>query len=88
MVAPFEYAISGKNKPLNFDLAAHARKTSSRQVVWEFDLDASNTTPDVIGGGISFKLNLSAFGSALGEPELLPDNRGWAWGRSGAIGLK
>ena len=83
MVAPFQYAIIGKNKPLNFDLAARVRKASSQQVVWEFELDASSNTPDVIGGGISFKLNLPAFASQLGEPELLADNRGWVWGRAG-----
>ena len=84
VVAPFEYAISGKNKSLNFELSAHARKASSRQVVWKFEFDASRATPDVIGGGISFKFNLPAFASHLGEPELLAGNRGWAWGRPGS----
>ena len=83
VIAPFEYAIAGKNKPLNFDLTAHAKKLSARQLAWEFNLNASSATPGVIGGGISFKLNLPAFAAELGEPELLPDNRGWSWGRQG-----
>ena len=31
---------------------------------------------------MDFKLDLTSFGPELGEPELLPDNEGWAWGRS------
>lgn len=88
VTAPFEYAITGKNQVLNFALAARAKKASSRQLVWEFDLDAASTTQEAIGGGISFKLNLPVFGSQLGEPELLPDNRGWVWGRAGGNRLE
>lgn len=88
VVAPFEYTATGKNKPLNFNLAVRAKKVSSRQVVWEFDLDAFNTTREVIGGGISFKLDLPTFSPQLGDPELLQDNRGWAWGRPGSKRLE
>ncbi len=82
-VAPFEYAVSGTNRDLDLDLVGRIRKASERQLVWDLDLDAGKTTPDAIGGGISFKLNLSAFASRLGEPELLPGNQGWGWGRPG-----
>ena len=82
MVAPLEYAIVGKNKPLNFDLAARVRKASSQQMVWEFELAASNTTPDVIGGGISFKLNLPQHLSSVSR-SCFAGNRGWVWGRAG-----
>lgn len=83
VVAPFEYIVVGKNQALDFDLAGRIGKPSSQQLVWEFDLNARSTTPDVIGGGIAFKFDLATFGSELGEPELLPANRGWAWGRAG-----
>jgi hypothetical protein len=83
VVAPFEYRIGGKNQALNFDLTAHVTKPSARQLVWQFDLDARSTTMDVIGGGISFQFDLPNLGSSLGEPELLPGNRGWTWGRTG-----
>ena len=83
VVAPFDYTTSGNNRALNFDLVSRIRKSSNQQLVWEFDLNAPGTTADVIGGGISFRFNLATFGPELGEPELLADNRGWAWGRAG-----
>lgn len=83
VVAPFEYAVAAKNQALNFDLATRIRKPTSQQLVWEFDLNARNTTLDVIGGGIAFKFDLATFRAELGEPELLPGNRGWAWGQAG-----
>jgi len=83
VVAPFEYVVAAKNQALNFDLAGRIRKSSNQQLVWEFELNSRSTTPDVIGGGIAFKFELATFGSELGEPELLPANRGWAWGRAG-----
>jgi hypothetical protein len=82
--APFDYAISGKNPTLNFNLSGRITKPTDRQLKWEFDFDAATTTSDAIGGGISFKFDLANFGSVLGEPELLPDNRGWSWGRAGS----
>jgi hypothetical protein len=81
--APFEYSIAGKNQPLNFDLAGRVTKASDRQLVWEFDFDAHSASSRVVGGGISFTFDLADFGSELGEPELLPANIGWAWGRAG-----
>jgi hypothetical protein len=83
VAGPFDYIISGKNRTLNFDLMGRIRKSSSQQLVWEFDLHAPETTADVIGGGISFRFNLASFGQELGEPELLQGNRGWIWGRAG-----
>jgi hypothetical protein len=82
VVGPFEYSITGRNPALNFDLAARVRKTSDRQMVWEFDLDARGTQAGVIGGGLSFMFDVADFGSALGEPELLAGNRGWSWGHA------
>lgn len=83
VTGPFEYSVTGKNAALDFDLAAHIGKTSDRQVVWAIDLDAHTASPDVIGGGISFKFDLAQFGAELGEPQLLPGNRGWSWGHEG-----
>jgi hypothetical protein len=81
--APFDYAIAGRNPALDFDLAARIAKISERQLRWEFDLDAHSASSSVIGGGISFSFDLAAFGAELGDPELLPDNLGWTWGRTG-----
>lgn len=35
----------------------------------------------ITAGGIVFKLNIAALSEMLGQPELLPDNKGWAWGK-------
>ena len=83
MVAPYEYSIVGKDQVLNFALNAHVTKVSNQTLVWDFDLDAFGQVSDVIGGGIAFKLDLETFGSELGEPDILPNNRGWTWGRQG-----
>jgi len=82
VVGPYEYSIVGTNQALNFALTARIRKASNQQLAWKFDLDARKATTNVIGGGIDFALDLTDFGSELGEPELLPDNRGWTWGPS------
>jgi hypothetical protein len=82
IVSPFEYVFVARNRPLDFDLSSRIRKSSTELLVWEFDLNARSTTSDVIGGGISFRFNLAPFGTELGDPELLADNRGWAWGRA------
>ncbi len=83
VTAPYRYALAGKNKALDFDLAADVHKPSEQQLVWDFRLDARSTMPNVIGGGMVFKFDLANFGAEMGEPVLLPDNRGWAWGREG-----
>lgn len=83
VVAPFEYSVVGTNRALNLDLSGLIRKLSNRELVWEFHLNARNTTLDAIGGGITFKFDLGTVGSELGEPELLSGNRGWTWGRRG-----
>lgn len=83
LVAPYRYALIGKNKALDFDLTADVRKESERQMAWEFRLDARSAKPDVIGGGMVYKFDLASFGAEMGEPIILPDNRGWAWGKEG-----
>lgn len=83
VIAPYQYLATGSNRALNFDLVSRIRKSSTQQLVWEFDFNAPGTTPNVIGGGISFRFNRESQNPELGEPELLPDNRGWTWGRAG-----
>jgi hypothetical protein len=84
VVAPFAYSVIGKNQALDFDLSSLIRKPSNRQLIWNFDLNARGTMAEVIGGGIAFKFDVASHGSELGKPELLPGNRGWAWGQTGA----
>jgi hypothetical protein len=83
VAAPYAYSIAGKNQALDFDLAARVRKSSNRELAWEFDFNALSRTADAIGGGIVFQFDLATFAAELGEPQLLAGNRGWAWGRVG-----
>ena len=83
VVAPFQYAIAGENSSLKLDLIGDVKRPSAQQLVWTFDLEAASTMADVIGGGIAFKFDLADFADQMGEPELLPDSRGWSWGRPG-----
>jgi hypothetical protein len=82
VVAPFEYVVAGRNQLLDIDLAGRVSKSSSQTLTWELDLNAHSTKENVIGGGIVFNFDLATFGAELGEPELLPGNRGWTWGRA------
>ena len=80
VTAPFQYSIAGKNLKLDFELAGEVRKAAENQLNWKFDLIASSSQSGVIGGGMAFKFDLAAFGVQMGDPELLSDHRGWAWG--------
>lgn len=84
VLAPFDYRVDGDSKPLALTLAGHVNKPSEQRLVWELDFDASIASRDVIGGGVAFFFDLASFRPVMGDPELLPDNRGWAWGKKGA----
>lgn len=83
VVSPFTYTTVGANRSLGLTVNSRISR-SGASLVWEFDLDAARTSADVIGGGIAFKFELETFRAQMGEPEILPGNRGWAWGRAGA----
>jgi hypothetical protein len=82
-VESYRYALTGRNKGLDFDLAADIRRDGERNLVWDIRLDARSAKQDVIGGGMVFKFDLANFAGEMGEPELLPDNHGWTWGKLG-----
>jgi hypothetical protein len=77
--APYRYLLTGENKTLDFDLGAEIQKEGQRKLVWDFTLDARSRIQDIIGGGIVFKFDLDNLADEMGEPQLLPDNGGWAW---------
>ncbi|WP_397449719.1 cellulase family glycosylhydrolase [Pseudomonas sp. NA-150] len=80
--APYSYSIVGTNKSLDFDLAAQIQKPDEKTLAWKFDLDAHSLKSGVIGGGIVFRFDRALFAGEMGEPVLLPDNRGWSWGKN------
>lgn len=81
VVGPFDYELTAQNVMLGFDLRATIRRPSERQLRYELELDVRTAQSDVIGGGISFGFDLPKGTRELGDPELLPGNAGWAWGR-------
>jgi hypothetical protein len=88
VTSALDYALAGRVDGLDLDLTGRIRSPGERQLVWEFAFQARNSIPDAIGGGISFRFDLATHGPRLGEPELLPENRGWAWGRAGGPRLE
>lgn len=80
--------LSGTVGKLNLELTGEVRKESDRRWTWKLDLDASQPASDVIGGGMVFAFNLDGFNAELGDPVLLPDQRGWRWGRDGGPRLE
>lgn len=79
--APYSYTLQGKNKQLDFDLTADIRKPQTQTLTWAFDLTAHSRQSNVMGGGIVFQFDPALFNGEMGAPVLLPDNRGWSWGK-------
>jgi len=82
--APFQYSFTAQNSNLDFDITVGISKVSEQQMALSFDLDARRSHSNIIGGGMVFKFDLSTFGAEMGNPTLLADRKGWAWG-SGAM---
>lgn len=80
IAAPYQYTVTGSNKILDFDLNGKISTPSSNQLVWQIDLDAHSANTDA-KGAVVFKFDLNAFGDEMGEPQLLPNNQGWTWGK-------
>ena len=80
-VGPFNYAFSSSVPMLDIGIEGSAVRQTGNRLVWNFNLDARTDKPKVVGGGLVFNFDLAAFGSVMGDPELLPGNRGWSWGR-------
>ncbi|MDI3271759.1 glycosyl hydrolase family 5 [Pseudomonas sp. AL03] len=79
---PYRYSLAGKNKALDFDLTAQIQKQDEHKLTWNFTLDAHSMKWGVSGGGIVFTFDPALFAGEMGEPTLLPDNRGWSWGNA------
>lgn len=84
VITPYTYTLNGINKALDFNLNAEIQKTNQQTFTWDFSLDAKSAQQNIIGGGIVFKFDLVNLAKEMGEPALLPDNRGWTWGNAEA----
>jgi hypothetical protein len=79
--APGMYRMDGVDEALGFRIRARITTEEGSRLRWAFDMDSGPGRPGAIGGGLVFHLNLAR--AQLGEPELLPENAGWAWGKDG-----
>jgi hypothetical protein len=75
------YKLKGTNSTLGFTIDANVSKVNSQQLTWDIDLDSKAGRTETVGGGITFKFDLANFANTLGEPEILADKSGWAWGK-------
>ncbi|WP_223432893.1 glycosyl hydrolase family 5 [Pseudomonas sp. GL-B-26] len=82
VITPYRYSLAGKNQALDFDLTAQIQKQNEQKLTWNFALDAHSGKSGVSGGGIVFEFDPALFAGEMGEPTLLPDNRGWTWGNA------
>ncbi|MDZ5738379.1 cellulase family glycosylhydrolase [Pseudomonas asiatica] len=82
VVGPDHYMLQGKNKELDFDLAADIRKEQAQTLGWAFDLEAHSRQAGVMGGGMVFEFDPAQIAGGMGAPQLLPGNRGWSWGKA------
>jgi hypothetical protein len=80
--SPYQYTLAGTNKALDFDLNAQIQKQDEQTLTWRFSLDARSGKSGLSGGGIVFNFDPALFSGDMGEPTLLPDNRGWSWGNA------
>ena len=76
-----QYLLKSNNPTLGFTLNADITKPNNLKILWNIELDAKTFRNEVVGGGISYKFDLDNFGQLLGQPEILSDKSGWAWGK-------
>ena len=86
--APWQYQLEAQSKKLDFRLGAPVSRPAPRQLSWAFTLDAASSQSPVIGGGLSVNFDLGQFAGELGQPELLPNNQGWIWGKAGGTRIE
>jgi hypothetical protein len=79
VTAPFSY--SWVANLVGLQLAARVSHPSEKTLSWKFNLVAQGSRPPP-AGGIRFTFDLEKFGAQLGDPALLPQRRGWEWGKA------
>ena len=82
-LAPGSYQTSGAAKLLGLTMKTHAVQLPEGGWSVDFAFDGGSGVADARGGGIVFRLDQATWNATMGEPVLLPDNRGWRWGRDG-----
>lgn len=83
-IAPLEYTVSSQGTLLGLNIKNQIARTNQNQLRWAIEINATKSSADAQGGGVVFNFDLNVYKQVLGEPELLPGNRGWSWGKRGA----
>lgn len=79
--SPRHYSFTGTVQGLGLSFNGNAvTETAENTADWTSTYIANVDKSQVIGGGITFVFDLDNFSSIMGEPSLLPDNKGWTWG--------
>jgi hypothetical protein len=77
------YAYSWLANFVGLELTGQVKRPAKAQLSWTFGLRAQGAKIPAANGGIRFTFDLEKFRSQFGDPEILPQRRGWAWGRAG-----
>ena len=80
-LAPGSWQASGSAGSLGLEMKTHVARQPQGWSV-DFLFDAGSGVADATGG-IVFRLDQATWNATMGDPVLLPDNRGWRWGREG-----
>ena len=80
---PLNFTLTGRSPKLGLDVTGTTSSATSGKISINLAFNARQAKEDVIGGGLAVFFSVSEFASILGEPEILPDKRGIAWGKIG-----
>lgn len=78
--ATFESAFDGMSASLGMVVTGTVARPAEGTLRWQWNFNASAPVSRAVGGGVVFRFD-DAWRSMLGDPILLPGNRGWRWGR-------
>jgi len=81
--SPLRYSFAGAISGLNLTFAGAATVQADASAVWFANYDVTAPSANVIGGGITFLFDMKNFSGIMGTPTLLPDKKGWSWGKAG-----
>ena len=82
-VEPGRYRTDGVSKGLGLTMKTQVVRQPEGGWSVDFDFDAGSGVASANGGGMLFHLDQATWNATMGDPVLLPDNRGWRWGRDG-----
>ena len=82
-MAPGSYQTSGVDQSLGITMKTRVAREPEGGWSIDFDFDSGSGVANASGGGIVFRLDQTTWNDTMGDVVLLPDNRGWRWGRDG-----